>query len=278
MRKIIVGVDSSDNGAVALRWAVAEAAHHDAEVVTVFAWSYLDQGHRPPDEPFDPEFGEDDARQILDDAIAAAGIGVEPTKLVVNDIAADAIIAAAGPDDLIVVGARGMGGFKGLLLGSVSQRVLELAPCAVAVIRDEESSFRTGEIVVGVDGSDHSRVALRWAATEARARGVGVRLVHAWQVPVYSSMAVPQVIAAIEDGATEMLAEMATDSSLEGIDVVWETMCGGAAESLLIHDSSASLIVVATRGRSLIKRALLGSTSRQVVHHATVPIVVVPAH
>ena len=275
MRKIIVGVDSSDNGAVALRWAVAEAAHHNAEVLAVFAWSFLDQGHRAPGAPFDPEFGEGDATQILDDAVAAAGVDVEPTKVLVNDIPSDAIVAAAGPEDLIVVGARGLGGFKGLLLGSVSQRVLELAPCAVAVIRDEAFSFRPGEIIVGVDGSEQSLAAVRWAAFEARARGVGIRLVHAWQVPVYSSMAVPQVVNALEDGAQELLTEIAADASLDEVEVEWETMCGGASEALLLHDSSASLIVVATRGRGLVKRVLLGSTSRQVVHHATAPVVVV---
>ena len=87
---------------------------------------------------------------------------------------------------LLVVGARGRGGFASLLLGSVSQKVLHHATCPVAVIRaGQEPSPRVGEgrIVVGVDGSRNADAALRWAIDEGRRRGAErrgrPRLAHA---------------------------------------------------------------------------------------------------
>ncbi len=101
----------------------------------VLAWSYLDQ---PGGREFDPSFGEDDARRILDEAIATLGAGAEGLDVepvAVNDLPARGLLEAAGPDpDLLVVGARGRGGFQGLRLGSVSQQVAQHAPCPVVIV------------------------------------------------------------------------------------------------------------------------------------------------
>lgn len=275
MSKIVVGVDGSEHAAIALRWAAARGEQRGDEVVAVFAWTYVDHGHQPPGEDLLGKFSDTDARQILDRAVAAAGIPVDVATLIVNEPAAEALIGAAGPDDLIVVGARGLGGFKGLLLGSVSQHVLEVASSPVAVIHGEDEASRRGSIVVGIDNSELSTQALHWAAAEAAATAASLRIVHAWQVPLYAEMAVPQVLTALEEGANELLAEAAKDPVLDGLTVELEVACNGSAIALLAHDGDASMIVVANRGFGPVKRLLLGSTSHQVVQHATVPVVVV---
>lgn len=276
MSRIIVGVDGSENGAVALRWAAKRSERRGDEVVAVLAWTFLDQGYRAPGEDLQPTFGDDDARRILDDAVDSAGVSGEITKQAIQDPAPEALVAAAGPDDLIVVGARGHGGFNGLLLGSVSQRVLELAPCPVVVIHGDDTVAPDGEVVVGVDGSERSMVALRWAAAEALANRATLRIVHAWQLPLYAEMASPQVLSALEEGATKLVAEVATDPSLVGVTVECDVACGGPAHALLAHDVDASMLVVASRGHGRLKRFVLGSTSRQVAQHATSPVLVVP--
>ena len=276
MSRIIVGVDGSEHGSVALRWASRRAERRGEEVVALLAWTFFDQGYRPPGEDLQPAFDDHDAQRVLAEAVEAAGISGQVTKRTVQDPAPEALVEAARPDDLIVVGARGLGGFKGLLLGSVSSQVLELAPCPVVVIHGEESGEPTGEIVVGVDGSDASMVALRWAAAEAAATGAPVRIVHAWQVPIYSEMAAPQVLTALEEGAAKLVADVAADPALAGVTVERDVACGGAANALLAHDVDASMLVVASRGHGKLKRLLLGSTSRQVAQHATSPVVVVP--
>ena len=140
MGRVVVGVDGSAVSKAALAWALEEARVRHATLEVVIAWSYLDQ---PPQEEgesagFRPDFGEDDARRILDEMLAeVAGTepGVEVVKTVVCDLAHRALLAAAEGADLVVVGARGLGGLREALLGSVSHEVLQHARCPVVVIR-----------------------------------------------------------------------------------------------------------------------------------------------
>ncbi|HET7720992.1 MAG TPA: universal stress protein, partial [Acidimicrobiales bacterium] len=137
MTGIVVGVDGSEGAATALRWAVEEGRIRGWPVTAVAAWALLDQRHVEPDAPFDPDYGADDAAAALAAHVSDA-LGPERSALVsrrtVNDLPATALLQAAEGADLLVVGARGLGGFKGLLLGSVSQHCLHHAPCPVAVV------------------------------------------------------------------------------------------------------------------------------------------------
>jgi nucleotide-binding universal stress UspA family protein len=106
------------------------------EVVT--AWSFLDQ---LTGAPFDPLYGEDAVRAQLEQTIAEVLADDEHPEVVlkpVNDLPARALLAAAEGAWLVVVGSRGLGGFKGLLLGSVSSHVAHHAPCPVLIVRGEE--------------------------------------------------------------------------------------------------------------------------------------------
>lgn len=134
---VAVGVDGSDGALRALRWAATEARLRQATLRVVHAWSYLDQ----PDETFDPTYGEDDARRLLDEAVAtlgASGEGLEVDRVTVCDLPTRGLLDAAAGADLIVVGARGLGGFEGLLLGSVSQQAAHHAPCPVVIVREND--------------------------------------------------------------------------------------------------------------------------------------------
>jgi nucleotide-binding universal stress UspA family protein len=135
---VVAGVDGSPQSALALRWAADEAKLRGAVLRAVCVWSYLDQ----PGKAFDPGYGVDDARRLLDDAIAGLGpaaAGVETERVTVNDLPARGLLDAARDADLVVVGARGMGGFRGLLLGSVSQQVAQHAPCPVVIVPEHRN-------------------------------------------------------------------------------------------------------------------------------------------
>jgi nucleotide-binding universal stress UspA family protein len=140
MEKIVVGVDCSPHSATALRWAAADGKAKDVPVVAVMAWSYLDQHHAEggKSEDFDPKWSAEKAQANLDGFVAetlgADAAGVQ-TQLV-NDLPARALLEAAADATTIVVGARGIGGFKGLLVGSVSSKIVDHAPCTVVVARD----------------------------------------------------------------------------------------------------------------------------------------------
>ena len=136
-------------------------------------------------------------------------------------------------------------------------------------------------IAVGVDGSDAARRALEWAVDEARMRGAKLVVVHAWHEPM-SALAPPYAAMAVIDPS--VFAEAAQETvreSLAGIDVgslpeepETRVVAGMPARALL--DVGADLIVIGSRGLGGIMGTLLGSVTHQVVHHATVPVVVIP--
>lgn len=136
-QRIVVGIDGSDGGDRALRFAVDEARCRGARVEAVLAWGLLDQPGVPEEEPFNPRFGETEALAYLTAAVEAA-VGAEPgvdiDLLTACDLPVRALLSRAMNADLLVVGARGLGGFRGLLLGSVSQQVVSHSPCPVAVV------------------------------------------------------------------------------------------------------------------------------------------------
>lgn len=141
---IVVGVDGSEPANTALRWALTEGRLRHATVDAVHAWEVpVVFGPVAGSYPYDTETIEASARELLDrtvdDALAALGrpeVTVTRT-LTVGGAAANIIDAAEGAD-LIVIGRRGLGGFKRLLLGSVSESVAHHAPCPLVVIPPEE--------------------------------------------------------------------------------------------------------------------------------------------
>lgn len=136
MKQIVVGIDGSEGSKAALRWALDEAKAHGATVEALFAWSYLNQS--APGGEFLPGYSEEEARAELDQAIdEIVGTQSEVTvkKTVICELPARALIEASKRADLIVVGARGLGGFRELLLGSVSHQVANHVACPVTIIK-----------------------------------------------------------------------------------------------------------------------------------------------
>jgi nucleotide-binding universal stress UspA family protein len=289
MTDIVIGIDGSPGAALALRWAVREAELRHAAVTAVMAWGLLDQHHPGGDDTFDPHYGVKQAAEALASAVEAAvgadaGDAIE--QRVVNDLPARALLDAATGADLLVVGARGLGGFRSLVLGSVSEQCLHHAPCPVAVVRrvgSAASRSLTGggpeRIVVGVDGSESAQRAIRWALDEARARRATLVLVHAWQ-PAFvggdSFLPVPADSAAMAEIAQHLLERSANAEDTDGIVVERLAACGAAPEALIDAAEGASLVVVGSRGRGGFSGLLLGSVGHQVAGHAPCPVVVVP--
>ena len=143
-------------------------------------------------------------------------------------------------------------------------------------------------IVVGVDGSDASREALRWAAEEAKLRSAPLVAVHAWSFVPPQPIGDPGMLAVpagdlpgqleAERRAAEGVLEEALADALAaaaGIEVERKLLEGDAAEALVAESESAQLVVVGSHGRSGLRAALLGSVSRHVTSHAACPVVVV---
>lgn len=141
MNKVIVGVDGSEGSRAALRWAAAEADRWDAPLVAVWAWEFSPL-IVATDAPTEIEELSRVVAQRLHETLVAE-LGEERADRVESEVVEDtpvrALLDRAGEDDLIVVGSRGYGGFKGMLLGSVSQQVVHYAPCPVTIVRTRDS-------------------------------------------------------------------------------------------------------------------------------------------
>jgi nucleotide-binding universal stress UspA family protein len=138
--------------------------------------------------------------------------------------------------------------------------------------------------VVGVDGSDRSREALRWAVEEAKLRKDKVLAVHAWEPPVVPAVDIPpapdppvylpELIAQAQEGAEALVERVTAAFANEGVDVEPMAIEGGAASVLVEVAEDADLLVVGSRGRGGLAGLLLGSISQQVAQHARCPVVI----
>ena len=143
----------------------------------------------------------------------------------------------------------------------------------------------TRPIVVGVDGSSGSQVALEWAVDEAKVRGAAVTAVHVWTLP-YVGDASGMASFAIDGEAVERAAGELLEGAVapvagavgDAVTIDRRLANGDTAGALLrvAEEVDAGLLVVGSRGRGGFAGLLLGSVSIQCVHHAPCPVVVVP--
>jgi nucleotide-binding universal stress UspA family protein len=135
-------------------------------------------------------------------------------------------------------------------------------------------------IVVGVDSSEHSRQALRWAASFA-ADGDCIELVHVWNLNAIAGLEAPHLNpSTMEVHANQLLHDTADevfeDEDRERFEFVFTAIHGHPAEALIERSADADLVVVGRRGLGGFRALLLGSVSGDVIHHATCPVVVTP--
>jgi nucleotide-binding universal stress UspA family protein len=278
MRRIIVGFDGSTFATDALRWAVTEARRHAAELV---ALTVIDDQpapiptstHQPPVDP------RPDVLADLRAAVSAAVDGFPAVFRYTLGSAAAELIAASRDADLLVVGSRGRGRFTNALLGSVSRACLMHAPGPVVVVRPNSTRQMDGRVVVGVDGSEASRAAIRVAATEARLRRAELQAVHAvhWD-RIGTEFITPTDDQLVEWGTHlvhQQLADLHQHLTEAGVEVQPVIVPGHPGDVLVDYSRTADLLVLGSRGHNPLTSLLLGSTSDYCAHHATCPVMVV---
>ena len=142
IKLIIVGVDESDNSRAALHWAYDEAAHHGAVVTLVAVWHFpplfIGAGYgSPAPEGYEiqPKNNSLALLERLTAELDARDPAVDVRTSIEEGHPAEVLIERSKEADLLVVGARGHGGFAGMLLGSVAQHLVAHANCPVVVVR-----------------------------------------------------------------------------------------------------------------------------------------------
>jgi nucleotide-binding universal stress UspA family protein len=293
MRKILVGVDLSEQSETAVGHAVELARPGGAEVVLVLVDAIPEMV-----EPFPPSASATVQTYVhtLKDRLAAdraglaelrqrwVGRGVEISQLVVDGYADDELVKTAAETgaDVLVVGSHGRTGLKRLLIGSVAERVVRLAECSVLVARGPAPSDGYRRIVVGTDFSALADRAFVRALELARPGG-RIDLVHCWQMtPILTPPDAPAMIPsydAIRADIRDELAERgkaAVARGPAGLDVHFHLLERPAAHGLddFAREVNAELIVVGSHGRRGLRRFLLGSIAEVTVRHASCSVLV----
>lgn len=138
-------------------------------------------------------------------------------------------------------------------------------------------------IVVGVDGSEHTRPVLEWAAREAGLRNTSLTVITVWQVAGNHWTGHAEVYPS-DQAETEKMRQAAEAATQKAVDaagsapasVTVRAVSGIAAQELISASNDADLVVVGSRGGGGFARLMMGSTSNQVVAHSAAPVAVVP--
>ncbi len=284
---IVVGYDGSEHANIAVDWAATEAVSRGVMLTLVAATSVPLEGMRFGGSILTPDAIDDllqrlhEATQVRADEARKAHPGLDVAVKVALGSPASVLIESSSNADMVVVGSRGMGGFRGLLVGSVGVQVASNADCPAVVVRKAPSATAS-TVVVGVDGSELSLAALDFAFDTADRRGWSVLAVHAWEIPAYDVLAAPSGPPPIEVDDFTASEERAFVESLAGLrekhpGVVVEQRMIKAPSVRAILDAcdDPALIVLGTRGRGEFLGAVLGSVSQGVLHRAKVPVAVI---
>ncbi|GAA1695237.1 universal stress protein [Nonomuraea maheshkhaliensis] len=268
-RQIVVGVDGSAPAVAAVEWAAADADRRGLDLRLVHVceqWPHSEG----------VEYCAGVLEAAADRARAVAGGTKVATDLRAGNVI-DELIGASATADSVVVGSRGLGGFTGMLLGSVSIAVAGHAAGPVVVVRAPQTGH--GRVVVGYDGSEHARAAMAYAIEQARAQGTGLHVVTAWQPPALSPYAIGYsgLIERIMEEEPRAARELVEPWRASNPDLVItdEQPCEHPVAALTRAAGTAGLVVVGSRGRGGFASAVLGSVSHAVLHHSTCPVAVV---
>ncbi len=228
-----------------------------------------------------------DALDLAERQIRSAHAEIDVEAILLRGRAATVIVDEAQrmEADLVVVGHRGRGRWESALLGSVAADVVDQAPCPVLVARDE----RLGPVVLADDGSSMARAAegllIRWPIFA----GLSITVVAVAEDGFpYASAVAPLVYREALEGYGKSVADdrQSTAVACEAaagrlraaqLEAVAEVHHGDAAQEIIAGATrlGAGLIVIGTRGRTGLRRLLLGSVARKVLLHAPCSVLVV---
>ncbi|MEV4115691.1 universal stress protein [Nonomuraea sp. NPDC049695] len=279
---IIVGVDGSVAARAAVQWAADDALRMKEPLRIVHAVDRSPyQVGRYSDVAL-PDVLQREGQRVLREAEALVHERQPSVEVATQEAeGAPAVVLREQAKDAteIVVGSRGLGGFAGALLGSVSTHVAGHARCPVVVVRGEHRPVQ-GEVVVGVDDSPECEPALAYAFQQAKLRGSALRVLHAWQLPVHAfapeiTYDMDEIRRAQHQVVRDRVAVFAADHPQ--VTIVEDVQSAHPVDALVDASERADLLVVGSHGRGALGSMLLGSVSRGVLHHARCPVAVVRA-
>ncbi|MEM7141145.1 MAG: universal stress protein [Actinomycetota bacterium] len=285
---IVVGIDGSPASNTALAWA-AERTGRFGALRPVHVWNYPMSAFTPvpfgaaPVPPIDEM--EAAARDAANACLAELGaVDHEPTDVRRGD-PGTVLVDVARDAELLVVGTRSRGPVRSNVIGSVGRHCADHSPVPLVVVPHRDAPVPPApseRIVVGVDGSDLSVKALRWALSHA-SEDAEVSAVTAWQTPVDGPLMLGYTrfdIRALKGAARSVVNEAADKVCAElGFpeDRIIRQIAEGDPRWVLQSRSDVSdLLVLGQRGRTGIPHFFLGSTTTALIHRPHCPTAVIP--
>jgi nucleotide-binding universal stress UspA family protein len=268
-REVVVGIDGSDTSTAAARWAAGEAHARGAKLVLLYSFELYAYGSKDAALPGSIPYEEAQiaAAELVDGVVKQIehgrdGLPIEPR--IMHESAGTALLEASGEALLTVVSSHGHSARTEELIGSFAIHTAEHGLGPVAVVRNPGSD--AGPIVVGTDGSAISDNAIDYAFTAAHAHKVTLHVVHCAQ-------------GSDEDRQLGELDAALADrrAAHPDVEVVTAVELGNPQQALLDYAAAqgAAQLVVGARGVSGFAGIVLGSVSRSLLAHATVPVIVV---
>ncbi len=283
---IVVGVDDSEQSMRAVAWAAEQARLEHRELTLVHAIAIVTPAYIDTAAVY-PEQARRDLHTGGEQVLAAAA---DKANEIDPDLVVHRIFEFADPRELllelseraamVVLGSRGRGRLRSLLLGSVGVAVVRHAHCPVVVHRPGVPEAELRGIVVGADGTEESRDVLEFAYREASLRDLPLTVLHCyWDI----NAATASTYVLPEAGMDLETERMLLAESMSGIadkypEVVAHTelASGMPQEALVFMGEHMNLIVVGAHRLGRLSRMLFGSVAISVVEHATCPVAVVP--
>lgn len=275
--RVVTGYDGSEAAALAVRWAARHALAVDAELELVHCslWPMLTHDLGPVPGVADSGLRHQ-AQAVLDQGKAEALTAAPQVRIrtsLLYGLPAGHLRRISDGAAMLVLGSRGIGGFIGLLVGSVSLELAATAACPVVVVRFDHHP--DGRVVLGIDASG-SAGALSKACAFAAATGADLLIIHVLRSHDGHSSG-PRGAPAGGPGSARGILQTAVSTARNlapGVTVSQELAEDTSVPRALLNAArGAALLVVGSKGEGLIK-GTFGSNAHAVLHHATGPVMI----
>lgn len=268
MVRIVVGYDVSPAAEAVLGWVTDRARDIDARVELVTVTNMVVSPYLPTDEVLD-----DAARRLRDAHVNVTTHSVEGPM-------PNALLDEADHADLLVIGLTHSRPLRTVLKGKMPARAASRARIPTVFV-PEGWEPNDHPVTVGVDDDPSSDAAIVFAAEEARGRGVPLRVVHAWQMPLPTMEGSVALVTSPLQARTQhrrLLEEVTQRVQQDYPDLVVESalVADNAPAALLARADHSSLLVLGTHRRGLLAGLTLGSVARDLLFRVSCPTCIVP--
>jgi nucleotide-binding universal stress UspA family protein len=261
IERILVTTDGSTESEHAFAAMMPVVRSYEPEVAVLYVLDHPEASFQPP-------------ARVAKACSALRASGVNAHLEIREGKPADEIVRLGNRMDLIVMATHGRGGFKRLLMGSVTESVIRRSEIPVLVTRPGTPVRSWNRLVVALDGSPRSEQILEDVVPLARRLKASVDVVQSAMLPITMSGIgdIPGV--QIHEDPTPYLERVKSRLATEAVEAKVAALEGRAGAEILryVEERGASLLCMTTHGRTGLSRALMGSIADELIRHAPCPV------